>query len=92
MRVPVKKSGRTNHGNKIVKSLMTEVAWAATRTKGTFFNARYHKLAARRGSKKAIIAVGHSILKVVYHVLKDGVEYRELGSDYITIRQGQRRK
>jgi len=49
-------------------------------------------LAARRGSKKAIIAVGHSILKVVYHVLNDGVEYRELGADYITIRQGQRRK
>ena len=75
--MPVKKSGRTNHGNKIVKSLTTEIAWVATRTKDTFFNARYHKLAARRISKKAIIAVGHSILKVVCHVLKDGVEYHD---------------
>jgi len=71
---------------------MVEVAWAASRTKGTFFKARYQHLARRIGKKKAIIAVAHSILKAVYHVLKDQVPYRELGADYIDDMVRQKRK
>ena len=71
---------------------MTEAAWAATRTKDTFYNARYHKVAARRGKKRALIAVGHSILTSVWHVLHDNVSYNELGAEYLTKRIAQKRK
>lgn len=67
----------------MVKAVITEAAWAATRIKNTFYSARYHKLAARRGKKRALIAVEHSILKSVYHVLSGVEEYRELGADYV---------
>jgi hypothetical protein len=92
MRVRAKKSGRTTQGNKQVKNVLTEIAWAATRTKGTFYKARYHRLAARRGKKRALIAVGHSILKSVYHILKDTCEYKELGADYLIERTKAKRK
>ncbi|HKK67312.1 MAG TPA: hypothetical protein VJ946_03840 [Bacteroidales bacterium] len=90
--MPVKKSGRTSHGNKQVKAVITEAAWAATRTKDTFYSARYHRLAARRGKKRALVAVGHSMLKSVYHVLSQEKEYRELGASYVNNRQKQKRK
>lgn len=87
-----KKSGRTTHGNKQLKAVITEAAWAATRTKNTFYSARYHRLAARRGKKRALVAVGHSILKSVWHVLKEACEYKELGAEYLTQRIEQKRK
>lgn len=92
MRVQVKKSGRITHGNKQAKCTLVEIAWAATRTKNTFYSARYHKLAGRRGKKRALIAIGHSILKSVYHILSEGVEYKELGADYINSRLEAKRK
>lgn len=91
-RAQVKKSGRTTHGNKQLKAVITEAAWAATRTKNTFYSARYHRLAARRGKKRALVAVGHSILKSVWHVLKEVCEYKELGAEYLTQRIEQKRK
>ena len=75
-----------------MKSIMTEAAWAATRTKDTFYSARYHKLAARRGKKRALIAVGHSILTSVWHVLHDNVSYKELGAEYLNERVAKKRK
>jgi hypothetical protein len=69
-----------------------EASWAATRTRGTFYKARYHRLAARRGKKRAAVAVAHSILKSVYHILKDDVPYRELGADYPDSRMEDRRR
>ena len=75
-----------------MKTVLTEIAWAATRTKNTFYNARYHKLAARRGKKRALIAVGHSILKSVYHILSDMSEYKELGAAYLINRTEAKRK
>ncbi|HOW16074.1 IS110 family transposase [Methanosarcina sp.] len=87
-----KKSGGVTHGNKQVKAVITEAAWAATRTKNTFYSARYHRLAARRGKKRALIAVGHSILKSVYHVLSGVEEYKELGADYVNQRVEKRRR
>lgn len=71
---------------------MTEAAWVATRTKDTFYSARYHRLAARRGKKRALIAVGHSILTSVWHVLHDNVSYNELGAEYLIKRIAQKRK
>ena len=75
-----------------MKAVITEAAWAATRTKNTFYSARYHRLAARRGKKRALIAVGHSILKSVYHVLGGEEAYRELGATYVDERTEKRRR
>ena len=61
---------------------MTECAWCATRTKGTYFSARYQRLAARRGKKRALVAIAAEMLKVVYYMLKDGTSYQELGPNY----------
>ena len=88
----VKKSGRINHGNKQVKTTIVEAAWAASRTKNTFLSTRYHRLAARRGSKRAVIAIGHSILKSVYHILKENVPYNELGAEYLNAKIEAKRK
>ena len=68
-----------------MKAVITEAAWAATRTKNTFYSARYHRLAARRGKKRALVAVGHSILK-------EACEYKELGAEYLNQRMEQKRK
>ncbi len=84
-----KKSSHTNHGNKATKAIMSECAWCASRTKNTFFSTRYKRLAARRGKKRAIVALGREILIIVYHMLKDGTEYRELGPDYMDDRRKQ---
>lgn len=66
---------------------MTECAWSATRKKGTYFRARYNRLASRRGKKRALVAIAAEMLKVVYHMLKDGSAYKELGEDYLSDRR-----
>ena len=71
---------------------MTEIAWAASRTKNTFYQARYKRLASRRGKKRAIIAIAYSILKSVYHVLNDNVPYKELGAEYLDKRMEEKRQ
>ncbi len=82
MRAQVKNS-HTNRGNKQTKSVITECAWAASRTKNTFFSQRYKRLAARRGKKRTLVALSHEILKIVYHALKDKCDYVELGGNYV---------
>jgi transposase len=77
------KSGRTTHGNVHLRSLLTEAGWAAARTKNTYFSSKYKSLARRRGKKKAIIALGHKILIAAYFIIKDKVEFKELGEDYL---------
>jgi hypothetical protein len=69
-----------------------ETTWAATRTKNTFYNARYHRLAARRDKKRTLIAVGHSILKSVYRILSTSSVYRELGANHVNLRAEAKRK
>ena len=59
-----------------------EAAQAAGRTRGTYLSTPYHRLAARRGKKKAVIAVGHTILVIAYHLLARGQVYEELGPDF----------
>jgi len=85
-----RKSGRTNPANRWLKPLLVQIAWAASRTKGSYFQAQYHRLARRRGKKRALVAVGHSILVVVYHLLKTGECYEELGAEYFDQRDRER--
>lgn len=73
---------RTRHANPWLRRTMIEVAWAASRTKNSYLAAQYHRLTPRRGKKRALIAVAHSILVVIYHILKDHTEYKDLGRDY----------
>lgn len=75
-------SGRTTKGNRTLASLMVQAAWSAVRTKDTFLKARYHRLAARRGKQRAIVAIAHSMLVSAWHMLTNWEPYRELGGDY----------
>jgi transposase len=77
-----RKSGKTSHGNRWLRSTLVQAAWAASRTKGSYFQAQFARLAKRRGRKRALVAVAHSLLVVIYHMLKDGTEYRELGANF----------
>jgi transposase len=76
------KSGKTRRGDRWLFRVMLEAGWAVTRTKDTYLNSLYHRLVPRRGRKKAIVAVVHSLVVIVYHVLKDNVPYYELGANY----------
>jgi transposase len=78
-----KKSTRITHGDKYLKVLLVQFAWAATRTKGTYLRSKYDSLVGRRGKKRALIAVGHKILVAAYFILKDKVAYKELGAEYL---------
>jgi len=75
-----RKSGKTTKGNRC--SALVQAAWAASRKKDSYFQAQYRRLAARRGKKRAILAVAHSLLVVIYHMLKTGSSYKDLGGDY----------
>ena len=77
-----RRSGRTRKGNAWLRSTLVESARAAVRNRGCYLSAQYHALARRRGDKKAIVAVGHSILVAAWHILRDGVEYHDLGPDH----------
>jgi transposase len=76
-------SGRTTQGNRWLRSALTQAAWGASRTKNSYFHGQYRRLAARRGKKRALFAVGHSLLVVVYHMLTDDLDYTDLGPDYL---------
>ena len=77
-----RKTGKTTQGNKHLKSALTEAARAAAKTKDTYLAAQYKRIAARRGKNRAAIAVGHSILVMVYHILKGNNPFIELGENY----------
>jgi transposase len=76
------RSGKITPGNRHLKSALVQAAHAAGRTKDNYLAAQFRRLAARRGKKRAAIAVAHSILVIAYHMLRNGTEYRELGGDY----------
>jgi transposase len=87
-----KKSGKTRKGNSSLKATLTEVAWAASRTKGSAFNAIYHNIAKRRGKKRALIAVAHRILIEIYRVLTTGEPYQDIGFEEAHERAIKRRE
>jgi transposase len=77
------RSGRTTKGNRWLRRALTQAAWAASHTKATYLSAQYRRLAMRRGKKRALVALGHTILVMVYHILNRGTTYTELGADYL---------
>lgn len=76
-----RKTGKTRTGSKWLRTALTEAAWAASHTK-SYLGAQYHRIARRRGKKRATGAVSHSLLVIAYHLLKDGTTYHDLGHDY----------
>lgn len=80
-------SSRIRDGNQALQTALSEAAWAAARTKGTYLAALYRRLAPRRGKKRAIVAVAHSILVSVYHMLSRHEPYHDLGGNYFDERK-----
>lgn len=78
-----KKSSRITHGDKYLKIILVQCAWAATRTKNTYLRSKYERLVGRRGKKRALIGIGHKILVAAYFILKDKMQYNELGDQYL---------
>ena len=76
------RSGKTRKGNNWLRSALVQAGWAASKAKGTALKAQYHRVAKRRGKKRACLAVGHRILRIAWALLKQGEPYREGGPDY----------
>jgi transposase len=83
---------RTRKGNRWLRRALGEAAWGASCKKDSYLAAQYRRLAARRGKKRALLAVGHSILVIIYHMLKEDVEYKDLGADYFDRLEPERLK
>lgn len=87
-----KKQISTGHANRWLRTALIQAAQAAARKKGSYFQVLYRRLAARRGSKRAITAVAHSLLVVIYHMIKTGSSYKDLGPDHFSPRDQDRLK
>ncbi len=77
-----KKSSRIRKGNLFLKSTLVECAHSAIRHKESYFYAKYCKISARRGGKRAIVAIAHSMALAIYHILLNKEHFNDLGSDY----------
>jgi transposase len=75
-------SGRTTKGNPYLRAILYEVAWAISRTKDNYLSSFYHRMARRLGKKKAITALAHKVLVIIYHILRTNKPYTDLGADY----------
>ena len=75
-------SGKTRKGNSLLRTTLVVCAHSAVTVKSSYFHALYQRICAHRGKKRAYLAVAHSILVAIYHVLRDDVPYRDLGADY----------
>jgi len=82
-------SGRTRKGSPWLRTALIEAAHAAAHSKNSYLSARYHRLAVRRGVKKAAVALGHTLLVIIYHVLTQERDYEELGGNYFDERDRQ---
>jgi transposase len=87
-----RRSTRIRKGSPWLKTTLVQCAWAAARTKGSYLQAQFHRIRARRGVKKAIVAVAASILTAIYHMLKDGTMYQDLGPNHFDARTKERQK
>lgn len=85
------KSSRIRKGNKHLKVVLTQVAWAMSRTKGTYLGTKYRALALRRGKQRAIIAIGRKALVIFYHMLKKKVPFQDLGVDFLNTLEPDRK-
>ena len=84
-----RRSGRTRKGSPWLRHCLVEAAHGAAHTKNKYLRSQYHRIAARRGKKKALLAVGHSILVIAYHLLTRKQAYAELGANYFDERDRQ---
>ena len=75
-------SGKARKGNRWLRRVLNQAAWAVSRRKDSYLAARYRRLATRRGKKRAIVAIGHKLLLIAYTLLQRGCPYRDLGGDY----------
>jgi transposase len=82
-------SGKTRKGSPWLRTALIEAAHAASRSKNTYLSAQYHRLTARRGAKKAAVALGHTLLVIIYHVLTQEKDYEDLGENYFDERARQ---
>jgi transposase len=85
-----RRSTRVRKGAPWLKTTLVSAAWAAVRVKDSYLQAQFHRLRARRGAKKAILAVASSMLTAAYHMLKNGVEYQDLGASHFTRRDREK--
>jgi len=87
-----RKRGPTTKGSPYLRTALIEAAWAASHGKGTYWAAKYKRLVKRLGKKRALVALGHNILRIAYYLLKRRVRYTDLGSDYFDRQQVQRQR
>ena len=77
-----RKSGKTRKGNSLLRTTLVNCAHSAVKNKKSYFYAQFKRISAHRGKKRAYVAIAHSMLIAIYHVLKDGVEFKDLGAEY----------
>ena len=82
-------SGKARQGNPWLPRLLVQAAYAAGRSKNPSLAAQYHRIASRRGAKKAALAVAHRILVIISHILRDHSSYQDLGGNYFDERDRQ---
>lgn len=87
-----RRPGQTTKGSPYLRAAPTQAAWAAAHTKETYLAAQYHRLIRRMGRNKSLVAVAHSLLVIVYHVLESRAGYRELGGDFFDRRHRETRQ
>ncbi len=78
-----RKSGKSPVRNHPFKTVMVEIAWSAVKKKGSYYKDKYYRIKSRRGAKRAIVAVAHSIVKGLYHIIKFGESFKDLGEEYL---------
>jgi transposase len=76
-------TGKIRVRKRHIKTILTEVAWAGIKEKRSYYRAKYFSLRSRLGPKKAITAIAHRILKAVFHIIKHGASFKDLGEDYL---------
>jgi len=74
--------GKMRKGNVSLRRCLAQAAWAISMMKNNYLSALYRRIAARRGAKRAVMAVAHALLEIAYHMLKRKEDYRELGADH----------
>lgn len=77
-----RKSGKTRRGNALLRTTLIVCAYSAAKVKNSYFHAQFQRISAHRGKKRAYVAVAHSMLIAIYHILKERVKFRDLGAEY----------
>jgi transposase len=85
-----KRDGRPQRGNPYLKTMLCQAAQSAARSKGTYLRDKFYRLKARRGHNKAVMAIAHKLVFAVFHVIKDNVEFKELGPSWLDTRDRHR--